>query len=332
MQPEPSRPARSAEAAVFLAVAVFAGLFAHFHWSLSIFHPPATLERLVAFTAETPYQYRVLVPALLRGLDASGVLGLLGASLESAARTLEAEAVVGLFYALRALLARFVPGPWAPTRWAALGLYALPFLYVFPRFWPYWYPGDVPAVLFMALGLVWMRDQRWAAYYWLFPFATLNRESTALLIAIFALTQFGRLRPVPLALHLAAQLAIWGVFKVLLAYTFKRNEGVGAVYDGALAYNWSLAGEPLRWATLATAFGFLWVPLVVLARHVQDRFVRRALAVVPLFVASCFVVAQFDELRVYGELLPLVLLGVACGAVGRRARRTASPATAPSAP
>ena len=190
-----------------------------------------------------------------------------------------------------------------------------------PRTWPYWYPWDIPAVLFTTLGILWIREQRWSWYYWIFPFATLNRETTSFLIVVFALTQFGKMKWWTLAQHVVVQVAIWLCIKTLLSLTFAKNPGIGDYYADALKDNWAALREPATWRTVSLVFGVLWLPLIVFARYIREPFVRRALFVVPLFFAVTFVLAQFDELRIYGEMLPLVVLGVACGVSGWRARR-----------
>lgn len=319
----PARHPLPLEAALFAAVAAFAVLFAHFHQARNLIHPEAALDRLCAYAAETPYQNRVLVPTLVRAVEATGLNAKLGFTQLDCALAIEAICVIGFFYALRALLRKFIAGNWPPTWWAAAGLYALPFHYVLPRAWPYWYPWDLPAVLFTTLGVLWIREQRWAWYYWVFPFATLNRETTSFLIVVFALTQFGKMRWFELAQHLASQFAIWIGIKLLLNFTFSRNPGIGEYYADALKDNWALVKVPASWGTLILVFGFLWLPLLVFARHIQDRFARRALCVVPLFFAFSFVLAQFDELRIYGEMLPLVVLALACGVESWRMKRAA---------
>ena len=57
-------------------------------------------------------------------------------------------------------------------------------------------------------------------------------------------------------------------------------------------------------------------------RHIRESFVRRMLWVVPLFFVVSFKFAQFNELRIYGEMLPLVVLGLACSVEGWRAQRS----------
>ncbi len=310
------------EIPLFILVAAFAGVFARFHQTLNEVHPPAALERLCAYTAETPYQNRVLVPTIVRAIDSSGIGAKFGLSQFEIARWIEACCVLALFYALRSLLAQFLANRWAPSFWAGVGLYTLPFLYVFPRASPYWYPWDIPAILFTSLGVLWIRQQRWAWYYWIFPLATLNRETTSFLILIFALTQFGQMKWSAYAQHIVVQVVIWLCIKWLLGLTFARNPGVGEYYADSLKENWAAVHQPSTWWTMSMVFGFLWLPLVVFSHYLRERFVRRALLVVPLFFAVSFALARFDELRIYGEMVPLVVLGLGCGtSVSRSARR-----------
>jgi len=319
--PARARLSIAVEAALLIAVAAFSVMFAGLHQTRNGVHPPAALERLCAYTAETPYQKRILVPTLVRAVDVSGIGAKIGFSREDSARWIEIAASVAFFYALRALLAQFLAGPWAPTLWALAGLYALPFLYVIPRAWPFWYPWDLPAVLVTTLGLLWIRRGQWAWYYWVFPFATLNRETSVFLILIFALTQFGKMSWWSLAQHLAVQTAIWLSIRALLGMTFKHHPGVGDFYADALKDNTAALRHASTWMTLSLVFGLLWLPLAIFVRWVREGFVRRALLVVPLFFAAALDLAQFDELRIYGEMLPLVVLGLACGVSGWRASR-----------
>lgn len=320
-------PALAIEIAVLAAVTVFAAKFSLVHQTANQIHPPAALEKLCDFSGETPYQNRVLVPTFVRGLEASGIAAKLGLDAMACARWIEFGCVIGLYYALRALLARFLPSRQRATFWAFAGLGLLPILYVLPRSWPYWYPWDVPAVLFTTLGLLWIREERWSAYYWMFPFATLNRETTSLLVLAFAFTQFGKLKWSSYAQHLVVQVAIWACIKRLLWFTFLHNPGIGEYYAKALEDNWAGLHEPTMWETLAWAIAFLLLPLAILAPRAREPFVRRAALLVPLFFAVSFVLAQFDELRIYGELIPFVVLGVACGAEAWRTKLAIAPST-----
>jgi hypothetical protein len=69
-------------------------------------------------------------------------------------------------------------------------------------------------------------------------------------------------------------------------------------------------GNALRdWAKLVLAFGGVWwIAPWVLRR--QDRFIRRTTAVVVPFVVVAAAVAVIDEVRQYGELVPVLLTPV----------------------
>ena len=130
MEPAPVRQrlSNAIEVALIILVGSFAFFFSEFHQSLNRVHPPATLERLCAYTAETPYQNRILVPTIVRAIDTSGAAAKVGLTQLDIARWIEAACVLALFYALRALLAQFFRDRWSPTLWSLVGLYALPFL------------------------------------------------------------------------------------------------------------------------------------------------------------------------------------------------------------
>lgn len=314
-----SGPGWPTEVALALAVATFAWFFSGLHQTENIVHPPASVERLAAFDAEIPYQYRILVPLLIHGAQRFGLAHSLSMDAMELARALDALCVIGLFYALRALIARFVDGRWKPSAWSALGLATLPFLYVLPRAWPAYYPYDLSAILCFALGLCWMHARHWPAYYWLFPFATLNRETTSVLVVLFLLTQWKAMPIHRLMLHLAVQTAIWFGIKWLLQRTFGNNGGVGEYYGDALRDNLALLSQPAKLFAMTMVFGYLWLPLLFVAHRIREPFARRALLGLPLFFALGFRFAQFDELRIYGEGVPLVILGLATGFTGRRA-------------
>jgi hypothetical protein len=72
----------------------------------------------------------------------------------------------------------------------------------------------------------------------------------------------------------------------------------------------ALRGNAIKdWAKLALAFGGLWWIVPWLIRG-QPRFVRRCLLVALPAIAGAASRAILDEVRVYGELIPVVLTPV----------------------
>jgi hypothetical protein len=290
---------------VLLGAVQFSGL----HLRLNSMYPPADIEALANFTAWTPYQYRVLVPALVRWISAFEVSAeWLGTRVEIA-RLIQVAALVASYYAMRALI-----GPLVGRRAAALSalgfFYFLPFQYLIPRRWPVWYPSDVPAVLFFALGLLLIRRRAWALYYPVFCLAALNRETICFLTLVQVAVLFGNVPLRRIALHVLAQGVIFVAVKLALIAAFRDNPGHGLYDDVALSWNLKVVGQLDTWLLMASNFGFLWLPLAAGWHTIGDAFARRALLVVPVYFIAAFSGGQFDELRIYGEMIPVILLGI----------------------
>jgi hypothetical protein len=227
----------ASEAVIALLVTLLAARFTISHLGSTLVHPPASLAKLCQGTGEIPFQYRALVPWVvdlvhrvvppISWTDSRTVI----------AGVVEAASVAGLYYALRALV-RPVVGTRARASLAALALFhVLPYHYVFPENWPFWYPSDLPSVLFFTLGLVCLQRGSWLLFYPLLAVATFNRETTFFLSIAFVLTRLGRMPLHKVALHAAAQGSIWAAVKLLLDRLYGANPGVGGYYGNALTEN-----------------------------------------------------------------------------------------------
>jgi hypothetical protein len=213
-------PRRALRRCVLLLVYLAASLlFTELHMAWSYGHPAATPEQLMRFEAARPYQYRVLVPALAHlvhgatGLDASASYRLIGV-------------LAGFFLlvAFRGYLSRFVPP-------AAAASGALAILY--PLLWNvspasplrFFYPSDVPAVLFTVLGLAALAAERMKLFYLVFAVATLNRETSCFLGFAYLFAGLGRRDLATLSRHLGLQLTIWLAIKLALDTVFAGSPG-----------------------------------------------------------------------------------------------------------
>ena len=109
-------------------------------------------------------------------------------------------------------------------------------------------------------------------------------------------------------LHCAAQLAIWIALKAWLAWVFRDNPGA-AVFENQLRGNWGNALRLLKLDPTALqyllTFGLLWLTVPLVWRYLPP-FHRRALLVAVPFLLGMSVVGNLFEVRIYGELIPLV--------------------------
>lgn len=271
-----------------------------------------TLEMFTDGTARTPFQYRALVPWLVRAvteiLPSLPLVGMYG--------IVEAVAAFGLYAAFVLLLQSFVAD--RPTRrLAALAVFiplalnlATPY-----RYNAIYFPYDTPSVAFFTLGLALILRRDWRLFYPLFVVATLNRETTCFLTVAYLLVAIGRERPSQIAAHVVVQAALWMGIKVGLSMLYVENlpldSGVGGLFANQLIRSGRiLMAVPGLVYMLLVTMGGAGAVVLLLWRRVRDERLRRLFGIVPLFFAGMVVVGELLEVRIYSELIPLVTLAL----------------------
>jgi hypothetical protein len=266
-------------------------------------HGDDSPEALAAGVASTPYQYRVLVPWLVRGALEAHLIA--PASERSLFARIQVAMLILLAFVFRRYLSLFISDPTVSSV-AALSLYAiLPFNYFNLPYYPY----DVPSVMFFTLGLILIHDERWWWFYPLFVIATLNRETSIFLTVAMVLALFDRYGWPTLGALAASQLAIWAAIKLVLYALYAQNRWMGyGLYQFQLKVNLAtLYALPIKGIIALATWGCLWLAVLVWRARIRDAFLRRNLWVVPVFIAGMFFVGFIIELRIYGEVLPIVL-------------------------
>lgn len=323
----------------WLATLIAAGaVLTWLHYSCTGVWWLATGERMASFDAAAPFQYRVLLPALVAVLH-----GATGVEVETAFVLLEVCAWVALvLVAERALVAFDIGATRVRRRWLAttvlipVGVHLiLPDLRIVSFFdegggldlaeWHltdlFRYVYDLPAaVLVLALVVLLRRfaatlDRRWLAWYvGLFALATLNRETTVFLLPAFAAVCFRLLDRTALTALLFLQVAlVFGIesaLQTIFAANVNPNASVpGTAYENHLAFNLALLSEPAYLAVFLLRFtAALYIPVLLLWRYL-DPLLRRTLIWFGLpFLASAAVFGRIQEHRVTAEVVPLVWL------------------------
>jgi len=296
---------------VFTVVVLYAWYFVRLRYALNAEFPLATLQALADGTAYKPFQFRALVPWLAGWNSAAGIC-----ELKTAYMAIEGVSVVGVFYALRYLLRDYVSG-WAREGLPFLGLYALPWDYILPRDIPIIVPSDITAVAFFAVGLALLRERRWVWFYPVFLIGTLNRETMIFLLIVFVLVEWGQMAKRQLTVHAAIMIALWGGVRVLMNALYGGNPGeaIEIYHVGSqvthLSTNLQMLVSPARLLVILSSFGFLWVPVLFFYRRITDHFTRRALWVIPIYVIMILLIGNMNEMRVWGEMLALIILAMA---------------------
>lgn len=279
---------------------VFSGVFAMARLSFSRHYENGAVDLVMAGKAHKPFQFRVLIPLLVRGTVES--------LSEEPKRFLgpvlwlyETIGVFALFVAYWYFLSLFFPEP----RWQAIGLGTLVVGMVPNYLFTYWYPWDMYSLCFLTLGLTFLKERRLRAFYLLFPVAVLNRE-TILFPTVFFVLWLAHTEGWNIAWrHGVAQAGIWLFLKGFLSWYFQDNPG-----EGAMETHWrqNLAAllVPAHIPFWLGNMGGMWIPVVLLARRIREDFLRGSLIIPVVMLPVILYGGSVVELRVYGEFLPMV--------------------------
>jgi hypothetical protein len=94
--------------------------------------------------------------------------------------------------------------------------------------------------------------------------------------------------------------------KSCLWAAYRSNPG-GELLQGHVRQNLEFLANPHAWPLFLSNLGYLWMPVLFFRRLIPDGFARRSVLVVYPFFAAMFLVGNMYELRIYGELIPVVL-------------------------
>jgi hypothetical protein len=245
-----------------------------------------------------PGKYRVLAPFIIDGLaDASGV------SLEA---TWYGTRLLFIFLAYLALHAYL--RTWFPPRIALAGvaLTAATLPLTITNSWPH--PDSMPELALFSLGAMAIARRNDGLFAIVLALAALNRETSAFLVALYFVA-------FPVTRDRLTRTLFLG-FEWLTIYAGLR------ILRGVQHYDYWQAGRNLADLALLPAnydpyyrgyayFAIvLFGPLLALALRERAKlpsFARRALLVVPCFVAVAFTFSSIIESRIFLPLYPLVL-------------------------
>ena len=175
------------------------------------------------------------------------------------------------------------------------------------------YVYDMPSLAAFAAGfyLIYFRKNvLWLVL--LFTVATLNRETTLLLLPFWALSeslgpdgriQWATLRTRRVLAVVLALVAYWVVWHLIVYRVFSTN---ASEYYPRLLFNLKCFVRLRYWPQLASAFGFLWPFLIMYRRKVRDAQLRAWLLVLPVWYVFMMLWGILTETRIFGELLPFL--------------------------
>lgn len=176
---------------------------------------------------------------------------------------------------------------------------------------------DLPSLAFFAgaMYLIYFR-KHWASFALLFMVATVNRETTLLLLPLYAINEAvkgGRLRWRllfrPRTLMVVLPLAVfWGAWLIFVRHLFAHNPS-----EFYPRINWNVKSllVPQAWPQLLSTSAYLMLFVVAMRRRITDPQLRAWLWLLPIWFAFMFVFGILIETRVFGELIPFVVCATA---------------------
>lgn len=328
-----------------LAMILYAGFFSYNH-ILTTEWEQASFRRLVDGTATTPMQYRVLIPWIARLLEPaipylpfiSHINGIrylfaLGSTL---------LVLMALFQFTRALILTYYPSITTNMRdilaccSVFLLMLVLPFHFLAPRIHgTFYYPSDIPSVLFFILGMWMLHRGNWYIYYLIFILATLNRETSCFLTIYMCLLMLGKMPFPRLLRHVFFQATLWILAKMLLYYLYGANSNleyanVSGIFKFTLMDN--LTQHWLKTVVfLPSVYGFLWIPLISMVAFIRPYEVRRALLMILIFHVLMLIPGEVYELRIYAEMIPVVITGLIMGVASWMSNKSVDHYVSPAA-
>jgi hypothetical protein len=312
----------STELVFLLSSALLSYIFITMRFTTAFYYHAANPALLLEGTAYTPFQFRALIPWIVRGLtelqfpatfafklvDLTSIFLLCVAfryylSFFLKDRRLNAILALSLFYVLPFTFLQtnlHTCKNWFP-------LMELTFINAFNTQWfpcTNWYPWDLASILFFTLGLIFIYKENWQWYYPLFIVATFNRETTLFLVLVYVFTAMGKIPQRKIIFHTIIQLCIWGSIKAFLYWLYRDNPAMGyGIFELQIFKNVHklIYSEPSFLLMFLSIWGLVWVPVAIWYRRIPSVFVKRTLWVLPLIFVSIGLVGNIHEIRLSAE-------------------------------
>jgi hypothetical protein len=255
------------------------------------------IPAVVAGTEDAPGKYRVFAPFLIDGLSR-----VTGASAESAWYVTR---LIGIFlaYCVFHVYLRTWFSPSASLAGVSVVAATLPL--TFTNSWPH--PDSIPELALFTLGAMAVARGRDLLFAVTLACAALNRETSVFLVLLYVLAEpLSRPRFWRAMLFGAEWFAVYAGLRALRGFQH---------YDyWQAARNWAELGLlPPNYDPYYRAYAYfvvvLFGPMIYMALKAKGAptFARRALLVVPWFIAVAFIFSSIIESRIFTPLYPLVV-------------------------
>jgi hypothetical protein len=321
-----------------LYVAVLALVSSHFALSyVTSTNPYLNLADYVGGNAPLPFQYRALTSWVISLGSSTPIIGWLSEQLPAPFSRPEQLMVLLVVATAMACLVeisrRSILALTSDREFAAASAFLAPaaayVTYVaIANTYRLSFPYDVPALMFFSLGYYFILKENHVGFSLAFVLATSSKETAIFLLVAFACHRFVDLRSLLsrdgyllaflLGVFLAIKLALVFIYGDNLRETALGHQPAltsdipGALFVFQLQQNLDNLASPQYWPSILSFVGWLWL-IVLFGWRLLDRAdIRRTLLVItPLWFLTILIAGRVTEVRVFGEMIPLFVVGAA---------------------
>jgi len=289
---------------LFVLCALYAYYFATVRMTVKTEYGPASIEHIMDGTAPAPFQYRMFFPWLIGTFQDQTWIPQLASTAKGYAWLVETVFTFALFVAMWNYLGLFFKSKAVKAVGLLLLLHMLNMTYLTTKMYSFYYIYDIPSVVFFTLALMLIHQKRILLFHALFVVATINRETSCFMTVIYLLASWRDSRR-KVMFNCAVQAVIWLGIRVVMMSLYPADVERGPWL--IMLSNWHGLRNPVALFQVVSSWGFLWVFPLLGWRLLKDPFVRKACMVVPLFAGLLFFAGNVQEIRIYGEMIPVIL-------------------------
>lgn len=273
------------------------------------------LVRYAAGEERLPYQDRVAMVPVLRWAERSRLLGRAAAAINrseqatpqhaSRPEVMGPEKLASVLVGCMSVVVMTFAATWYtrrrfPEMWWIGGVLLLAILfasYAARAELNLWYPYDLPHFAVFGLATLGILSGQWWLFFLCFFLDIPIRETSVYLALLGGAVAFARREMRVMAGVAGVLLLAWLPFRMVVTHHFAHNSSEVGVRWHSIA---SAVADPLHWPQVASAGGFLFVPLILGRRYLLRDQWFFVLAAVPCMLVT-LIFGMWYESRIFGE-------------------------------
>lgn len=285
--------------------ALFADAFTKRHLLNKYYNDPVfSFDAALEHEAVAPFANRLLIPEFIRAIypHVNPILQL--SSPWGYMRLIETLCVIAILFFNYYLVRSYTNCIVAQLYGLILSCVALLTTYILPKGLNAYYWYDIPSIMFFSASLFLAVNKRFVLYYIVFAFATVNKETSCFITVAFLIINAKNRDILFLLKHLSAQFTLWLLIKLSLPILYAPD---GTAFWWTFPRNLSALQSIDNISKLLSTMGCLPIIVALGWRSISHPLAKALCLLSPLYFVGMLFVGYVEEIRIYGELLPILV-------------------------